>query len=93
MSASRSALGHCALLLGDRGVLFAGDSFVTYNPYRNSTGPQIVSGAATADSELALRSLDVLVDLDVGVVLTGHGEPWTQGTRLAVERAKAAGPS
>jgi hypothetical protein len=37
--------------------------------------------------------LDVLVDLDVGVVLTGHGEPWTQGTRLAVERAKAAGPS
>ena len=85
--------GHCALLLGDRGVLFAGDSFVTYNPYRNSTGPQIVSGAATADSELALRSLDVLVDLDVGVVLTGHGEPWTQGTRLAVERAKAAGPS
>src|SRR4051812_49757386 len=43
--------GHCALHLADRGVVIAGDAFVTYNPYTSSSGPQIVSGAATADSD------------------------------------------
>jgi len=85
--------GHCALHLPDRGVLLAGDAFVTYNPYTASHGPQIVSGAATADSAEALRSLDALAAIDADVVLTGHGEPWTQGTALAVEQARAAGPS
>jgi glyoxylase-like metal-dependent hydrolase (beta-lactamase superfamily II) len=85
--------GHCALLFEDRGVLIAGDAFVTYNPYTGSAGPQIVSGAATADSEQALGSLDALAELDARTVLTGHGEPWTQSPRLAVERARAAGPS
>jgi glyoxylase-like metal-dependent hydrolase (beta-lactamase superfamily II) len=85
--------GHCALHLPDRGVLLAGDAFVTYNPYTDSHGPQIVSGAATADSEEALRSLDALAAINAGVVLTGHGDPWKQGTALAVERARVAGPS
>jgi glyoxylase-like metal-dependent hydrolase (beta-lactamase superfamily II) len=83
--------GHCALHLPDRGVLLAGDAFVTYNPYRDSHGPQIVSGAATADSTQALASLDALAALDVPVTLTGHGEPWTGEVAGAVEQARAVG--
>jgi glyoxylase-like metal-dependent hydrolase (beta-lactamase superfamily II) len=85
--------GHCALHLPDRGVLLAGDAVVTYNPYTASAGPQIVSGAATADSARALESLDALAATGADTVLTGHGGPWTQGVAAVVERARAAGPS
>jgi glyoxylase-like metal-dependent hydrolase (beta-lactamase superfamily II) len=85
--------GHCALHLPERGVLLAGDAVVTYNPYTASAGPQIVSGAATADSARALESLDALVATGADTVLTGHGDPWTQGVAAVVERAQAAGPS
>jgi glyoxylase-like metal-dependent hydrolase (beta-lactamase superfamily II) len=68
--------GHTALHFEDRGVLVAGDAFVTYNPYVDSAGPQIVSGGATADSAQALASLAALERLDVEVTLTGHGPPW-----------------
>src|SRR5204863_8641102 len=68
--------GHCALHLPERGVVIAGDAFVTFNPYTSSSGPQIVSGAATADSAQALASLDALTRLDADVTLTGHGAPW-----------------
>jgi glyoxylase-like metal-dependent hydrolase (beta-lactamase superfamily II) len=85
--------GHCSLHLADRGVLIAGDAFVTYNPYTASSGPQIVSGAATADSAQALASLDALARTGAGVALTGHGPPWTDGIAEAVDRARAAGPS
>jgi glyoxylase-like metal-dependent hydrolase (beta-lactamase superfamily II) len=85
--------GHCALHLEDRGVLLAGDAFVTYDPYVAAPGPKIVSGAATADSNRALMSLDRLAALDVGVSLTGHGVPWTRPVDEAVERARDAGPT
>jgi glyoxylase-like metal-dependent hydrolase (beta-lactamase superfamily II) len=84
--------GHSALWLEDRGVLLAGDAFVTYNPYTDSHGPQIVSGAATADSAHALASLDAL-PREATVVLTGHGEPWRDGVESAVARARATGAS
>jgi glyoxylase-like metal-dependent hydrolase (beta-lactamase superfamily II) len=86
-------LGHCALHLPDRDAVIAGDAVVMLDPYTGERGPQIVSGAATADSERALRSLDVLADTDATTVLTGHGEPWREGARSAVERARSAGPS
>lgn len=86
-------LGHCALHLADRDAVIAGDALVMLDPYRGTTGPQIVSGAATADSERNLRSLDAIADTGATTVLTGHGEPWREGARSAVERARAAGPS
>src|SRR4051812_40763229 len=52
--------GHCALHYPDRGAVIAGDAVVTFNPYTGNTGPQIVSGAATADSQMALDSLRTL---------------------------------
>ena len=86
-------LGHCALHLADRGVVIAGDEIVTLNPYTAATGPQIVSEAATVDSERALASLDALAETGAQTVLVGHGEPWTDGAERAAELARLRGPS
>jgi glyoxylase-like metal-dependent hydrolase (beta-lactamase superfamily II) len=86
-------LGHCALHFPDRDAVIAGDAIVMLDPYLGEKGPRIVAGAATADSERALRSLDALAELDAGTVLTGHGEPWRGGTAEAVRLARQVGPS
>ncbi len=86
-------LGHCALHLPDRGALISGDALVTLDPYTGGVGPQIVSGAATADSTEALASLSALVDTGAKTVLPGHGEPWYDGVAAAAEAALRAGPS
>jgi glyoxylase-like metal-dependent hydrolase (beta-lactamase superfamily II) len=66
---------------------------VTLNPYTGATGPQIVSAAATADSERALASLDALAETGARTVLVGHGEPWTHGAERIVELARERGPT
>lgn len=86
-------LGHCALHLPDRDVLLAGDAIVMLDPYTARTGPCIVAGAATADSERNLRTLEALAATGARTVLTGHGPPWTQGAEAAVAAARAAGPA
>lgn len=86
-------LGHCALHLPDRDTLISGDALVTLDPYTGVVGPQIVSGAATADSTEALASLTALADTGATTVLPGHGEPWHDGITSAVEAALRAGPS
>ncbi len=85
--------GHTALHFPNRDALIAGDALVTLNPYTGGRGPQIVSGAATADSAAALASLQALAETGARVVLTGHGDPWTRGAQSAVEQALAQGPS
>jgi glyoxylase-like metal-dependent hydrolase (beta-lactamase superfamily II) len=85
--------GHCALHLPDRDVLITGDALVTLDPYTAHTGPRIIAGAATADSAMALQSLDLLAATGAGTVLPGHGEPWLEGIGSAVAAARAAGPS
>ena len=85
--------GHCSLAFPERGTVIAGDAIVTLNPYTAAEGPQIVAGAATADSTRALASLDALAATRANTLLCGHGPPWTQGIALAVERARTAGPS
>lgn len=86
-------LGHCALHLPERGVVFAGDAFVMRDPYLNKSGPRIVAGAATADSERALQSLDALAGLDADIALTGHGDPYRGDLRAAVAEARRRGAS
>ena len=73
--------------------MIAGDALVTFNPYTGGEGPQIVAAAATADSRQALSSLDGLAATGARTVLPGHGEPWRQGAREAVEQARAIGPT
>ena len=85
--------GHCALHLRDRDAVLSGDALVTLDPYTGVTGPQIVSGAATADSSVALASLSALADTGVTTVLPGHGQPWYDGAAAAAEAALRAGPS
>ena len=81
--------GHMALHLPDRDVLFAGDAVVTRDPYTNRVGPRIVARAATKDAERAKRSLDAIERTGAGTVLTGHGDPWTQGAEMAAAQARA----
>jgi glyoxylase-like metal-dependent hydrolase (beta-lactamase superfamily II) len=86
-------VGHCALHFPDRDAVIAGDALVMLDPYLGARGPRIVAGAATADSEWALTSLDALAELEAGTVLTGHGEPWRGGAAEAVRLARQVGPS
>jgi glyoxylase-like metal-dependent hydrolase (beta-lactamase superfamily II) len=85
--------GHCGLLFPGRGALLTGDALVTLDPYTGVSGPQIVSGAATADSATAISSLTAFERADVAVILPGHGQPWFGGAHDAVARARRAGPS
>ena len=85
--------GHCALHLPQTGAVLSGDALVTFNPYTGGIGCQIVSGAATADSAQALRSLPLLAQTGAAVVLPGHGEIWREGVGRATAVATAAGAS
>jgi glyoxylase-like metal-dependent hydrolase (beta-lactamase superfamily II) len=85
--------GHCALHFADRNAVVAGDAIVTLDPYTGKKGPQIVSGAATANSAQALASLDALAATGAGTVMTGHGPVWRQGAAAAAEQARAKGPA
>jgi len=83
-------LGHCALHLPERDAVIAGDAVVMLDPYTARRGPRIVARAATADSARALASLQPLAETDARIVLTGHGEPYTDGIRQATEAARKA---
>jgi glyoxylase-like metal-dependent hydrolase (beta-lactamase superfamily II) len=84
-------LGHCALHLPDRDAILAGDAIVMLDPYTGRTGPRLVARAATVDSARNLASLDAVSATGARTVLTGHGDPWTQGAESAVVAARAAG--
>jgi glyoxylase-like metal-dependent hydrolase (beta-lactamase superfamily II) len=84
-------LGHVALHLPDRDAVISGDALVTHDPYTDTRGPRIVARAATADSERALASLELLARTGAGTLLPGHGEPWTGGAKGAVQEARRVG--
>lgn len=83
--------GHCAYFFEETGVLIAGDSLVTLDPYTGETGPQIVARAATANAADALRSLDVLEESGATLLLPGHGAPSVDGIRSDVAAARRRG--
>jgi glyoxylase-like metal-dependent hydrolase (beta-lactamase superfamily II) len=83
--------GSCALVLEDRSVVFSGDALVTLDLVRGPRGrqgPQIARGPFAEDPDLALESLAVLAGTNAETVLPGHGEPWLQGVKSAVEVAR-----
>ncbi len=84
-------LGHVALHLPERDAVITGDALVTHDPYTDTRGPRTVARAATADSERALASLEVLADTGAGTLLPGHGDPWTGGAESAVQEARRVG--
>lgn len=83
--------GEIVVHLPDRGAVLTGDALVTLDPYTGQRGPRVIARAATNDARVALDSLGVIAALDVAAVLPGHGAPWLQGTRSAVDAARAAG--
>jgi len=83
--------GHCAFVFEHLGATMCGDAMVTLDPYTGRRGPQIVAGAATADSTRALESVGALRGADTGVLLPGHGEPWTHGADEAINAALRTG--
>jgi glyoxylase-like metal-dependent hydrolase (beta-lactamase superfamily II) len=85
--------GHTALHFPDRDAVITGDALVTLDPYTGFEGPQIVSGAATADSVMALASLQDLAGTGARLALPGHGDPWRDGVASAVSEALRRGPS
>jgi glyoxylase-like metal-dependent hydrolase (beta-lactamase superfamily II) len=83
--------GHVAFHLPDRGVLIAGDALFTYNVLTGGRGPQLLPSAFAWSNETMLASLDVLERVDAGLMVFGHGEPWTDGPAAAVARAREIG--
>lgn len=83
--------GHVALHLPERGTVFTGDALVTLDPYTARPGPRLVAGAATADREQALASLDAIGATGATHVLPGHGDPWGGGAARAAEVARRNG--
>ncbi|WP_336645562.1 MBL fold metallo-hydrolase [Microbacterium sp. USHLN186] len=83
--------GHCALFFEHLGVMMCGDALVTLDPYTGHRGPQIVAGAATADSPQALASLEALRQAGERILLPGHGDPWTGGASAAIDAALRLG--
>jgi glyoxylase-like metal-dependent hydrolase (beta-lactamase superfamily II) len=85
--------GSSAFVFADHEMVFAGDALVTHDSISGHVGPSVVCGAFTHDSEQALVSLDALAQLDVPLVLPGHGEPFAEGVRAAVDQAQRHGVS
>lgn len=78
--------GHCAFHLPDRGVLLSGDALVTRDSLTGETGPRILNHLFNHDQVETIRSLSRLAEVEAGVVLPGHGDPWHGTPEAAVER-------
>ena len=85
--------GCVTFVLEDRGVALVGDALCTKNPLTGRDGPQIMPASFTVDVERALDSLERIESLPVDVLAPGHGDPWTDGPKSAVARARELGPS
>lgn len=85
--------GMSAVFLEQRRVLLTGDCLVMKNPLTGRKGPQVMPSALNRDTGHALGSLAALEEVRADIILPGHGEPWTEGTREAVQLARIAGRS
>jgi glyoxylase-like metal-dependent hydrolase (beta-lactamase superfamily II) len=85
--------GSASYFFADRHAVIVGDALATVEPYSGRRGPQLVSGAANADSLQAMASLTQIAETGARTVLVGHGPPWTGGAQEAVTRARKYGPS
>jgi glyoxylase-like metal-dependent hydrolase (beta-lactamase superfamily II) len=80
--------GSAALHVPSLDALFVGDAIATRAVTTGAIGPAI--GPFSADPAQARSSLARLDGLDAGLVLPGHGDPWTGGVAEAVRLAGGA---
>jgi glyoxylase-like metal-dependent hydrolase (beta-lactamase superfamily II) len=78
--------GHYSVALPERGALLSGDALATFDYV--SGKHRMGLHRLNDDREMALGSLDRLEPVDAGIVLPAHGEPWTGGSRRALELAR-----
>jgi glyoxylase-like metal-dependent hydrolase (beta-lactamase superfamily II) len=84
--------GSCVLEFADHGVTFVGDLLCTVEPrLGRRDDPQLQSRGSNHDSAQAMQSLDKLAGIQAGVVLPGHGSPWTNGMEAAIATARRIG--
>jgi glyoxylase-like metal-dependent hydrolase (beta-lactamase superfamily II) len=79
--------GHVVFHFPRHGALFAGDALCTWHPLSGERGPQPM--AFNVSNGRAMASLSNFESIEAGLLLVGHGEPWTGGVAAAVERARA----
>jgi glyoxylase-like metal-dependent hydrolase (beta-lactamase superfamily II) len=80
--------GQSAIHFEQRGALFSGDTMCSLNPLTRSRGPQLMPRSFNVSNTAARASLAKLDGVDAGVVLFGHGEPWTRGVAAALAAAR-----
>jgi glyoxylase-like metal-dependent hydrolase (beta-lactamase superfamily II) len=85
--------GSAVLVVESHRAAFTGDALVTWNALTGRSGPQVMPAGLNRDTPEALRSLDLLSELPVEVLLPGHGDPWNGGAEEAVRLAQMAGRS
>lgn len=80
--------GHCSVVLEERSVLLVGDALVNFDYASGHVGLNL--HRFNEDRAGAYTALDRLECFDVPHVVFGHGDPWANGARNAIERARAA---
>jgi glyoxylase-like metal-dependent hydrolase (beta-lactamase superfamily II) len=78
--------GHVVYYFPALGALFVGDLLCTWHPTRGRRGAQLM--AFNVSTPQSFESLGKIETLQAGLVLVGHGEPWTGGPHAAVEQAR-----
>jgi glyoxylase-like metal-dependent hydrolase (beta-lactamase superfamily II) len=79
--------GSAALHVPQFDTLFIGDGFATKAVTNGAVGPRIAP--YSSDPAQALESLGRLDGIEAGLILPGHGEPWTSGVAAAVAEVRA----
>ena len=78
--------GSAVLHVASLDALFVGDAFATYAVTTGARGPQVAP--FTADAAQAVASLARLEEVSAGLVLPGHGDPWTGSVQEAVRQVR-----
>jgi glyoxylase-like metal-dependent hydrolase (beta-lactamase superfamily II) len=78
--------GSVAYRFSSADAIFMGDAMTTRSVVSGVVGPAL--GPFTVDPAQALASLGVLEEVEAGLVLPGHGDPWTGGLEAAVRRIR-----
>jgi glyoxylase-like metal-dependent hydrolase (beta-lactamase superfamily II) len=85
--------GMCSFELSSAGILVVGDALCNGNTFTGRPGVQILARCTNMNSEQALESLGRIEAVNAGMLLFGHGEPWSGSPAEAVAQAREAGPS
>jgi glyoxylase-like metal-dependent hydrolase (beta-lactamase superfamily II) len=81
--------GHCSLLAEEAGVLFAGDALTSADFFPGGSGPRV--HPFNEDAARAHDSLSRIDGLEAGVVVFGHGQPFSGTPSEAVANARSQG--